>query len=430
MLFAAFDHGITHFDLANNYGPAPGSAEIRVGRILKEDFAGHRDELIVSTKAGYEMWPGPYGEWGSRKYLLASLDQSLGRLGLDYVDLFYSHRFDPDTPLEETLGALDHAVRSGKALYAGISSYNAAQTRAALAICTRDGLIKPIIHQPSYSMLDRWIEPDLLDATGELGLGVIPFCPLAQGLLTDRYLTTIPADSRAKTSHFLPEERIDAAMRSRLGVLNDIAQARGQSLAQLALSWVLRDARVTSALIGASRPSQITDNVAAADRTVFDDAASSRRSTRRWRVDRYCVTRGFTSPVRGLGQPMLIQLNSRGFLPGVPRPSGRVRGASSHGPKAVACPKTFGGAYPTTILAPVRQKVTPATMGASRRIETRPAPGPTPTDPFHAAPPPTPRTVFGHRVEHELAAARLKAAMSAQPQAQRTAVHRDPHVDE
>jgi len=272
MLFAAFDHGITHFDLANNYGPAPGSAELRVGRILKEDFAGHRDELIVSTKAGYLMWPGPYGEWGSRKYLLASLDQSLGRLGLDCVDLFYSHRFDPDTPLEETLGALDHAVRSGKAIYVGISSYSAQQTRDALRICARDGLVKPIIHQPNYSMLDRWIEPDLLDAAGDLGLGVIPFCPLAQGLLTDRYLDAIPVDSRAKTSDFLPESRIDNTLRARLNVLNDIAKTRGQSLAQLALSWVLRDPRVTSALIGASRPSQIIDNVAAADQTVFDDA--------------------------------------------------------------------------------------------------------------------------------------------------------------
>ncbi|MEL7087619.1 MAG: aldo/keto reductase, partial [Planctomycetota bacterium] len=188
MLFTAFDHGITHFDLANNYGPAPGSAETRVGRILKEDFAGHRDELIISTKAGYDMWPGPYGEWGSRKYLLASLDQSLGRLGLDYVDLFYSHRFDPDTPLEETLGALDTAVRSGRALYCGISSYSGEMTLEAVRICERDGLIKPIIHQPNYSMLNRGIERDLLPMTGELGMGVIAFCPLAQGLLTPKYL--------------------------------------------------------------------------------------------------------------------------------------------------------------------------------------------------------------------------------------------------
>lgn len=269
MLFAAFDHGITHFDLANNYGPAPGRAESRVGRILTEDFAGHRDELLISTKAGYGMWPGPYGDWGSRKYLLASLDQSLGRLGLDYVDIFYSHRFDPDTPLEETLGALDHAVRSGKALYVGISNYNDAQTRDAVRICEENGLTKPVIHQPRYSMLDRWIEPDLLNATGELGLGVIPFCPLAQGLLTDRYLAAVPDDSRAKTSQFLTEDRIDDATRTKLNALNHIAQQRGQSLAQLALSWVLRDNRVTSALIGASRPQQIIDNVAASEKVGF-----------------------------------------------------------------------------------------------------------------------------------------------------------------
>lgn len=269
MLFAAFDHGITHFDLANNYGPEPGSAETRVGRVLKNDLAGHRDELIVSTKAGYGMWPGPYGDGGSRKYLLSSLDQSLARLQLDHVDLFYIHRFDADTPLEETMGALDHAVRRGKALYTGISNFNAQQTRDALNICERDGLIKPIVHQPSYSMLDRWIEPDLLDAAGELGLGVIPFCPLAQGLLTDRYLSAVPTDSRAKTSQFLTEDRIDAAMRTRLNALNAIAQQRGQSLAQMALAWVLRDDRITSALIGASRPAQIVDNLAAAENTTF-----------------------------------------------------------------------------------------------------------------------------------------------------------------
>lgn len=272
MLFAAFDHGITHFDLANNYGPAPGSAETRVGRVLKNDLAGYRDQLIISTKAGYGMWPGPYGDGGSRKYLLSSLDQSLARLQLDHVDLFYIHRFDADTPLEETLGALDHAVRSGKALYTGISNFNATQTRDALHICKRDGLTPPIIHQPSYSMLDRWIEPDLLDAAGTLGLGVIPFCPLAQGLLTDRYLSAIPTDSRAKTSQFLTEDRIDPAMRTRLNTLNAIAHHRGQSLAQLALAWVLRDPRVTSALIGASRPAQILDNLAAAEKTVFDSA--------------------------------------------------------------------------------------------------------------------------------------------------------------
>ncbi|HTQ10767.1 MAG TPA: aldo/keto reductase, partial [Fimbriimonadaceae bacterium] len=206
MLFAAFDHGITHFDLANNYGPEPGAAEFRVGRILKEDFSGHRDELIVSTKAGYLMWPGPYGEWGSRKYLLASLDQSLKRLQLDYVDIFYSHRFDPETPLEETMFALDTAVRSGRALYTGISSYNAEQTRRAVEVCERNGLVRPIIHQPSYSMLNRWIEPELLEVTAAMGLGVIAFCPLSQGLLTNKYLYGIPDECRVRQpSGFLQE---------------------------------------------------------------------------------------------------------------------------------------------------------------------------------------------------------------------------------
>lgn len=278
MLFAAFDHGITHFDLANNYGPAPGSAERRVGKILKEDFAGYRDELIISTKAGYDMWPGPYGEWGSRKYLLASLDQSLERLGLDYVDIFYSHRFDPDTPLEETLGALDTAVRSGKALYAGISSYSGEATLECRRICERDGLVKPIIHQPNYSMLNRGIETDLLPVTGELGMGVIAFCPLAQGLLTPKYLGAasggVPEDSRAKqASGFLQEDRVTPELVAQLNALNEIAQARGQSLAQLALSWTLRDPRMTTALIGASRPSQITENVKAAaqEKLAFSD---------------------------------------------------------------------------------------------------------------------------------------------------------------
>lgn len=272
MLFTAFDHGITHFDLANNYGPAPGSAELRVGRILREDFRGHRDELIISSKAGYHMWPGPYGEWGSRKYLLASLDQSLERLGLDYVDIFYSHRFDPDTPLEETLGALDTAVRRGKALYCGISSYSGEQTLEALRICERDGLVKPIIHQPSYSMLNRGVETDLLPVTGELGLGVIAFCPLAQGLLTPKYLGGVPEDSRAKQeSGFLTEDRVTPELVARLQKLNAIAEARGQSLAQLALSWTLRDPRMTTALIGASRPSQIEENVKAGEKLNFTD---------------------------------------------------------------------------------------------------------------------------------------------------------------
>ncbi len=267
MLFTAFDHGITHFDLANNYGPAPGSAEARVGRILHEDLSAHRDELIVSTKAGYRMWPGPYGEWGSRKYLLASLDASLARLKLDYVDLFYSHRFDPGTPLEETLFALDSAVRAGKAMYVGISSYSGQQTLDAVRICRENHWIVPVIHQPSYSMLNRWIEKDLLSVTSRFGLGTIAFCPLAQGLLTEKYLRDIPEDSRAaQPSGFLKADRITAAVREKIGQLNQIAQRRNQSLAQLALQWVLRrqeHGTVTTALIGASRPSQIVENVKA-----------------------------------------------------------------------------------------------------------------------------------------------------------------------
>jgi len=270
MLFEAFDLGITHFDLANNYGPPPGSAEARVGRILKEDFAGYRDELIVSTKAGWDMWPGPYGNWGSRKYLLASLDASLRRLQLDYVDIFYSHRFDPATPLEETLGALDQAVRSGKALYAGISSYSGAMTADAMRICEREGFVKPIIHQPRYSMLDRWVERDLLPVTGRFGLGVIAFCPLEQGLLTSRYLNGIPADSRASVStSFLKREKISPEILATVRALNELAVARGQSLAQMALAWMLRTSAVTSALIGASRPGQIRENVAAVQKGTF-----------------------------------------------------------------------------------------------------------------------------------------------------------------
>jgi len=269
MLFAAFDHGITHFDLANNYGPAPGSAETRVGRILKEDFAGYRDELIISSKAGYDMWPGPYGEWGSRKYLIASCDQSLQRLGLDYVDIFYHHRPDPNTPIEESMGALDQLVRSGKALYVGISSYSPEQTRAALAACDENGFARPVIHQPSYSMLNRKVEDGLTEATGELGLGMIAFCPLAQGLLTGKYLGGVPADSRAKQkAGFLQESAVTPETVTKLNKLNAIAEARGQSLAQMALAWVLRPqgagkGDVTTALIGASRPGQITENVKA-----------------------------------------------------------------------------------------------------------------------------------------------------------------------
>ncbi|MEZ4730498.1 MAG: aldo/keto reductase [Caldilineaceae bacterium] len=259
----AFDLGITHFDLANNYGPPPGIAEEMVGQVLKRDFAGHRDELIISTKAGYFMWPGPYGEWGSKKYLIAGLDQSLKRLQLEYVDIFYSHRFDPNTPLEETMGALDLVVRQGKALYAGISNYDGANTCE--AACIMEGLGTPItIHQPKYSMLHRPIEKDLLHHTARHGIGVIAFSPLAQGLLSDKYLDGIPADSRAgKPATSRLQEQITPTLVSKLQTLNSIAQARGQSLAQLALRWALRDERVTSLVIGASRVAQIEDNVAA-----------------------------------------------------------------------------------------------------------------------------------------------------------------------
>jgi len=262
MLHRAFDLGITHFDLANNYGPPPGSAEEFVGKVLAEDFQAHRDELIISSKAGYLMWPGPYGDFGSRKYLLASLDQSLRRLKLDYVDIFYSHRPDPDTPLEETIGALASAVQAGKALYAGISSYRGDRTDAALKLA-RELRLPLIIHQPSYSMLNRWVEPDLLPVTKREGLGVIAFCPLAQGLLTNRYLDGIPADSRAaSTTGFLKAAQVKPEIVAKVQQLAGIAQRRGQSMAQLALAWVLRDEVVTSALIGASRASQIEENVA------------------------------------------------------------------------------------------------------------------------------------------------------------------------
>jgi L-glyceraldehyde 3-phosphate reductase len=273
MMFAAFDHGVTHFDLANNYGPPPGSAEARVGRILADDLRGYRDELIISTKAGYRMQPGPYGEWGSRKYLLASLDASLRRLKLDYVDIFYSHRPDPltgGTPMQETMGALDQAVRSGKAIYAGISSYSGAATVDAVRACEAGRFHKPIIHQPSYHLFNRGIERDLLPWTDRLGMGVIAFCPLAQGLLTDKYLGGIPGDSRAasKTGFLRPEHITDEKI-ARVRKLADLARQRGQSLAQMALAWVLRDARVTSALIGASRPEQVVENVKAMDDAGF-----------------------------------------------------------------------------------------------------------------------------------------------------------------
>ena len=267
----AFDLGVTHFDLANNYGPPYGSAEENFGRLLRRDLKPYRDELVVSTKAGYDMWPGPYGEWGSRKYVLASLDQSLERLGLDYVDIFYSHRFDPETPLEETMGALDTAVRQGKALYAGISSYSAETTREAHAILRELGT-PLLIHQPSYSMLNRWIEPDLLDALGELGVGCIVFSPLAQGMLTDKYLGGIPEGSRASWPSSLSPDLLTEQALAKIRALNDIASRRGQTLAQMALAWALRDARVTSALIGASSVAQLEANVAALDHLDFSPA--------------------------------------------------------------------------------------------------------------------------------------------------------------
>ena len=267
----AFDLGITHFDLANNYGPPYGSAEESFGRMLRDDLRPYRDELVISTKAGYDMWPGPYGEWGSRKYLLASLDQSLARMGLEYVDIFYSNRFDPETPLEETMGALDTAVRQGKALYAGISSYSAEKTREAHAIL-RDLGTPLLIHQPSYSMLNRWIEPDLLDALGELGLGCITFSPLAQGMLTDRYLDGIPDGARAsRPGYSLWPDLITEESLEKIRALNELAAGRGQTLAQMALAWTLRDERVTSTLVGASSIEQLEDNVRAVERLDFHD---------------------------------------------------------------------------------------------------------------------------------------------------------------
>ena len=267
----AFDLGVTHFDLANNYGPPPGAAEVNFGRILAADFASRRDELVISTKAGYLMWPGPYGEWGSRKYLLASLDQSLARMGLDYVDIFYSHRLDPDTPLQETIGALVTAVHQGKALYVGISSYSSARSREAAQLLREAG-VPLLIHQPSYSMLNRWVEDDhLLDTLDEVGAGCIAFSPLAQGLLTDRYLHGIPADSRAAENDSLQADSITEDRLARVRALNDIAAARGQSLAQLALVWVLRDPRMTSALIGASSVQQLEQNIAALATPDFTD---------------------------------------------------------------------------------------------------------------------------------------------------------------
>jgi L-glyceraldehyde 3-phosphate reductase len=284
ILRRAFDLGITHFDLANNYGPPYGSAEEVFGQVLAQDLRPWRDELVISTKAGYDMWPGPYGEWGSRKYLLASLDQSLKRMGLEYVDIFYSHRLDPDTPLEETLGALDTAVRQGKALYVGISSYSGQRTAEAVEIL-RDLGTPLLIHQPSYSLLNRWIETDLLDVLGREGVGAIVFSPLGQGMLTDRYLDGIPEDSRAARDGSLSREMLSDENLARIRALNEIAAGRGQSLAQLALAWTLRDPRITSTLIGASSVAQLEDNVGALERLDFSDDELAE-------IDRYAVEAG------------------------------------------------------------------------------------------------------------------------------------------
>ncbi|MEM9410086.1 MAG: aldo/keto reductase [Planctomycetota bacterium] len=269
MIYTAFDLGITHFDLANNYGPPPGSAEVNVGKVLKDL---PRDELIISSKAGYLMWPGPYGEWGSRKYLLASLDQSLKRLDVDYVDIFYSHRFDPDTPMEETMGALNSAVEQGKALYIGISSYSPEETQEAVRICERNSWHRLLIHQPNYSMLNRWIEDGLVSTVKDAGMGLIAFCPLYQGLLTSRYLESIPEDSRAKYApQFLRSEDMSEATIAVLRKMNELAASRGQTLAQMAISWILRLPEITSVLIGASRPSQIEENCGALKNKDFSD---------------------------------------------------------------------------------------------------------------------------------------------------------------
>jgi L-glyceraldehyde 3-phosphate reductase len=276
MIYKAFDLGITHFDLANNYGPPPGSAEETFGTILKQGFKAYRDEIIVSTKAGFYMWKGPYGEWGSRKYLMASLDQSLKRMGLEYVDIFYHHRPDPDTPLEETMGALDHIVRQGKALYIGLSNYNADQTSKAIQILRQLGT-PCLIHQPSYSMFNRWIEHGLLDVLDKEGAGCIVYSPLAQGMLTDKYLKGIPDSSRAAKPHgFLNEKYITEERLDKIRKLNDLAQERDQSLAQMAIAWILRDSRITSVLVGASRVAQIEDNVAALRNLDFSQEELSR----------------------------------------------------------------------------------------------------------------------------------------------------------
>jgi L-glyceraldehyde 3-phosphate reductase len=284
ILRRAFDLGVTHFDLANNYGPPYGSAEETFGRVYRDDFRPYRDELLISTKAGYDMWPGPYGEWGSRKYLLASLDQSLARMQLDYVDIFYSHRFDPDTPLEETMGALDTAVRSGRALYAGISSYSPENTREAAAILGSLGT-PLLIHQPSYSLLNRWIEPELLSTLDELGVGCIGFSPLAQGMLTDKYLDGIPANSRAAENSSLSPDLLTDETLGKIRGLNELARGRGQSLAQMALAWTLRDSRMTSTLIGASSVAQLEDSLGALRMPDFSDDELAE-------IDRYATDGG------------------------------------------------------------------------------------------------------------------------------------------
>jgi L-glyceraldehyde 3-phosphate reductase len=284
IVLRAFDLGVTHFDLANNYGPPYGSAETNFGRMLRDDLRPYRDELVISTKAGWDMWPGPYGEWGSRKYLLASLDQSLERMGLDYVDIFYSHRFDPDTPLEETMGALDSAVRQGKALYVGISSYGAERTAEAAAILRELGT-PLLIHQPSYSLLNRWIEPELLDVLEREGVGCIAFSPLAQGMLTDRYLDGIPEGSRAARGETLTPDMLTEENMSHIRALNELAARRGQPLSQMAIAWVLRDPRMTAALIGASSVAQLEQNLAALDNLEFSDEELEE-------IDRHAVEAG------------------------------------------------------------------------------------------------------------------------------------------
>ena len=284
ILRRAFDRGVTHFDLANNYGPPYGGAETNFGRLLSQDFSTLRDELVISTKAGWDMWPGPYGDLGSRKYLLASLDQSLKRMGLEYVDIFYHHHFDATTPLDETMGALDHAVRQGKALYVGISSYSGERTAQAVAILRELGT-PLLIHQPSYSMLNRWVENDLLDTLDTLGVGCIAFSPLAQGMLTDRYLDGIPDDSRASRQTSLPMNMLSDANMRHVRALNAVANDRGQSLSQMAIAWVLRDTRVTSALIGASSVQQLDQNLMALDNLAFSDDELSR-------IDEHAVDSG------------------------------------------------------------------------------------------------------------------------------------------